>query len=107
MKLLTKEIEKAFERTGRQEEVPDPIVVAKFFYPFGPATWFATEYEPATRTFFGWCSLGLGSDEWGYFSLDELEQTVVYGVHIERDLHFEAKPISKVAPAALAALGRE
>ena len=33
MKLLTKEIEKRFAEVGNQEDVADPVVVAKFFNP--------------------------------------------------------------------------
>lgn len=43
MKLLTKEIETLFAKTGSQENVKDPIVICKFFYPAGAGTWWATE----------------------------------------------------------------
>lgn len=100
MKLMTKAIEAMFAKTGSQEKVKDPIVIAKFFNPVGAATWFATEYDPAERVFFGYATLyGLGSpeDEWGYFSLDELESVrLMAGLGIERDRFFDPKPISEV-----------
>ena len=74
MKLLTKEIEKRFAEVGNQEDVEDPIVVAKFFNPTGAGTWFATEYDPEERIFFGYVSLfNDHNNEFGTFSLDELE----------------------------------
>lgn len=97
MKLLTKEIEKQFKKTGRQEEVEDPIVIARFFYPSGTATWYATEYNPEERMFFGYVSLfNDHNNEFGYFSLDELESIRgQFGLGIERDMYFDPKPLSE------------
>lgn len=102
MKLLTKELLERFAKVGRQEEVADPIVIAKFFNPTGAGTWYATEYDPASREFFGFVSIfGDWNDEWGSFSLDELESyRGNYGVGIERDLYFDEKRISEVVPSA-------
>jgi hypothetical protein len=98
MQLLTPEIEQRFAEVGRQEEVPDPIIIAKYFNPTGTGTWYATEYYPEDRTFFGWVSLFGGSDdELGYFSLDELlEFKGQFGLGIERDLYFGERPLSAV-----------
>lgn len=98
MRLLTKEIENEAQRIGRQEEVVDPIVIAKFFDPMGSWTWYATEYDVEDKIFFGYV---VGSEkEWGSFSLEELEsigQNRILG--IERDIHFEPGPFSEVVPA--------
>ena len=68
MKLLTKELLTRFEKIGSQEKSKDPIVIAKFFNPTGIGTWYATEYNPTERTFFGYVSLfGDHNDELGYF----------------------------------------
>jgi hypothetical protein len=98
MKLLTKELLKDFARVGRQEHTSDPIVVAKFFNPTGAGTWYATEYDPASKVFFGYVSIfGDWNDEWGSFSLAELEEYQgPFGIGIERDMWFESRPISKV-----------
>lgn len=98
MKLLTKELEQRFAKIGRQETVEDPIVIAKFFNPVGRGYWFATEYDPTDRTFFGYVSLfGDWNDEWGTFSLDELEQLrLPLGMKIERDLYFTETPSSEI-----------
>ena len=97
MKLLTKEIEKNFQKIGRQEDVKDPIVVAKFFNPAGGGTWYATEYDPIEKMFFGYVSIfGDHCDEWGSFSLIELESIKGrFGLGIERDMHCGKKPISQ------------
>lgn len=75
----------------------DPIVVAKFFNPTGAGTWYATEWNPEEGTFFGYVSLfGDHCDEWGSFSLSELESVRGrFGLGIERDLHCGEKKISE------------
>ncbi len=102
MKLLTKELLARFAKLGRQEDSSDPIVVAKFFNPTDAGTWYATEYDPASREFFGYVSIfGDDCDEWGSFSLDELESyRGKLGLGIERDLYFDEKKISEVVPSA-------
>jgi hypothetical protein len=98
MKLMTKELEQRFAQVGSQENVKDPTIIAKFFNPAGSGTWYATEYDPRTRIFFGYVSIfGDCNDEWGSFSLDELEAyRGKLGLGIERDLYFEEKPASQV-----------
>lgn len=95
MKLLTKAIEKRFAKIGRQEDVEDPIIIAKFFNPGGIGTWYATEFNPADGLFFGLCDIH--EKEWGYFSLDELTRfRGRWGLGIERDLHFGEKRVSQL-----------
>ena len=66
MKLMTKALEERFAQVGRQESVKDPIVIAKFFNPTGAGTWYATEYYPDDKVFFGYASIfGDWNDEWG------------------------------------------
>ena len=89
MKLLTKAILKRFEEVGRQD-IEDPIVICKFFNPAGAGTWYATEYNPKDKIFHGFASIFGGyNDEWGDFSLEELENyRGPFGLGIERDLYF-------------------
>jgi len=96
MKLLTKELEKRFKEIGEQD-TKDPIVVVKFFNPSGIGNWFATEYDPETKIFFGYVSLFEDHcDEWGSFSLAELEDfTSGLKLGIERDLYCGEKRISE------------
>ncbi len=131
MQLMTKEIEKQFKKTGRQEGNPDPTVVAKFFNPAGSGTWYATELyyvveqsdgnggirtveieaskmngnagKVVDMNFYGYVSIfGDHCDEWGEFALSELQSVKgPFGLGIERDLWFDPKPISKVCPKAI------
>lgn len=98
MRLMTKQLEKRFLQVGNQSELEDPLVIAKFFNPCGAGTWYATEYDPKDKIFFGYVSIfGDWNDEWGSFSLEELESFQgPFGIGIERDLFFDEKPFSQV-----------
>lgn len=99
MKLITKELEKRFAEVGYQDgKGYDALVVAKFFHPASSWKWYATEYEPKPRIFFGYVT-GF-DDEWGYFSLDELESVKgPFGLGVERDLYFKEQPLREVLKA--------
>lgn len=98
MKLLNKSLLKKFAKVGIQEDNRDPLVIAKFFNPTGAGTWYATEYDPKNKMFFGYVSIFQDyNDEWGYFSLTELESLKgPYGLGIERDLYFTPKKASQI-----------
>jgi len=97
MKLLTKELEKKLPALYETDEIPveDKTCHVKFFTPWSNWTWYATEYSPEDRLFFGYvCGM---EKEWGYFSLDELESvTGPVGLKIERDIHFGPVKMDKV-----------
>ena len=97
MKLMTKQLKARFKKIGDQKDEHDPIVVAKFFNPTGAGTWYATAYYPEERMFYGYTSIfGDWNDEWGYFSLDELESIRGdFGLGIERDRYFKEQPSSQ------------
>lgn len=103
MELLTKEVLRNFEKTGSQEGVENPVVIVKYFNPTGAGTWYATEYNPENKTFFGYVSLfGDYNDEWGYFTLDELQEyRGMFGLGIERDMYQKPQPISEYHIASL------
>lgn len=91
MKLLTKEIENKIPKLHEGNRVAH----VKFFTPWAGWTWYGTEYDPEERVFFGYVE-GL-EKEWGYFSLDELEQLRgPFGLKIERDMHFVPKEVGGV-----------
>ena len=98
MELLPQSLIKRFTVVGRQEDVTDPVIVAHFFNPAGAGDWYATEYDPESKLFFGHVSIfGDHNDEWGYFSLSELEAyTGSFGLGIERDRFWQEKPASQV-----------
>jgi hypothetical protein len=96
MKLLTKAIENRLPPLGATDgQGKDATVQVKFFTPWSNWTWYATEYDPKTRTFFG---LVHGfEEELGYFTLDELESIKgPVGLTIERDRHFGTPKLREV-----------
>lgn len=98
MQLLTDELCEHFKKVGCQCEVKDPLVIAKFFNPTGGGTRYATEYDAEAKLFFGFVSIfGDHNDEWGPFSLDELESFPGRcGLGIERDRFFQPKRASTI-----------
>jgi len=90
MELLTETLRERFATIGDQSEESDPLVIAAFFNPCARGVWFATEYNPDTNHCFGYVSgLFPGGDEWGYFSITELESLrLAFGLRIERNIHF-------------------
>lgn len=95
MILITKEIEKAFEKQGSTAEMDmDEIkIICKLFNPVGAETWYLYEKEDSDVY---WCFVNLGDPtyaECGTVSLNELKSlTLPLGLKIERDRHF---PIGK------------
>lgn len=100
MKLLTKQLEKRFKQIGSQDgKMLDAIVIVKFFDPVGSWNWYATEYDPETKIFFGFVDGTF--PEWGPFSLQEFAEFNVQakqnrrrlGLGIERDMHCGEKTL--------------
>ena len=95
MKLITKELEKIFEKypIGSQDGLGGKAkVIAKFFNPAGVGTWLITEAEKTEDgdyEMFGYCHLGDDEmAEFGYISLSELQDIKLpFGMTIERDLY--------------------
>lgn len=91
-----KEVVESLPPLYSQERLGEAAVVrVKFFTPDSNWTWYATEYDPKERIFFG---LVVGFEtELGYFSLDELQSAVgPLGLHIERDIHWQPKTLAEV-----------
>jgi hypothetical protein len=93
--LLPKELLEDFVAQGDTDDQKDPAVLAKYFYPDFSWTWYAIEYEPSDRTFFGFV---VGNEnEMGYFSLDELlGNRGKLGCSVERDLYFKPCQLSVI-----------
>ena len=96
MKLLTKELEAKLPPLYSQDgKGDDALALVKFFTPDSSWTWYATEYDPVERVFFGLVD-GL-EKELGYFRLDELESVKgPLGLSIERDIYFEPTRIKEL-----------
>ncbi len=57
----------------------------------GGCDWYAAEYDPNDRQFFGYTILNgdRQNAEWGYFSFDELREINIQGFQVDRDLYWE------------------
>jgi hypothetical protein len=75
--------------TTEETRVDEKVLLVKFFDPYTQWTWYACEYDPKERLFFGYV---VGQEkEWGEFSLDELESLMMpdrVTSRIERDVNF-------------------
>lgn len=97
MKLLTDEQAKNLPPLYATENIAtkDKIAKIKFFTPDSSWSWYAVEYDKDEKIFFGYVNGHY--PEWGYFSLEELEQTKgPLGLHIERDIHFKEQPFGQI-----------
>ena len=101
MQLLTDEIKSTLPSLYSTENTPahEKQIVCKFFNPMGAGTWYIAEgsYQEDMDTWlvFGYCDLGLGTPEWGYVTLAELESVKLpFGMGIERDIYFSPQTIS-------------
>ena len=96
MLLLTKEILKKLPPiyTNCEKENNQIKVIVKFFLPGSGASWYATEYDPVEKLFFGFANLG-GDEmaELGYFSLKELKSIrhpSISSLKVERDKFWDS-----------------
>lgn len=89
--LMPKELAETVPPMYATEEEDDPIARVKLFS--RAWTWCVTEYDPATGEAFGFVE-GF-ADEWGYFSILEMEalnRSRGFNV-VERDVLFEPAPV--------------
>lgn len=90
MVLMDDEIAEALPNLYTTEHLPagQRMVQFKYFDPCGSWTWYAMEFDPVERRFYG---LVDGFEvEYGYFMLDELESFKgPLGIGIERDLQWK------------------
>lgn len=95
MKLITEGLRKSLPKLYSTEDQKDKLLRLKFFTPWTYWAWYLAEYDPDQRLAFGWVR-GF-EDEWGYFSMDELENLRgPCGLKVERDLNFEPIEFSRV-----------
>lgn len=92
MKLLTKKLEEKIPSIEEAKKSNDPIVYVKYFHPLADWTWFAAGYSGGHF----WGLVDGDFVETGVFSLEEMKALKMLGLGIERDLHFEPKPMSEV-----------
>ena len=95
MKLMTVKLLKRFASKGYPGS-ENTIVLAHYFTPFSNWDWYALEYDPETKIFFGYVK-GL-YPEYGSFSLDQLEKANEGRQLklIERDRYWVEKDIEEI-----------
>jgi len=99
--IFPSELRKIVPPLHSQEGITDPIVHIRFLAAELGWMWYVTEGSPEDDdfVFFGFV-IGV-EEEWGYFWLSELtEARELSGHPIERDLHFEPKPFSRLVAIA-------
>lgn len=106
MKLLPTEIRETLPALGAQDgKGGKAVAYVKYFTPSSSWTWFAISGEPvldesSRQIDFRFFGLVFGHEkEFGYFLLSELEEVRgPMGLPIERDLHFQPRPLEEIAP---------
>lgn len=88
-------------RIHETESMPlkDKVIYMHFF--IADCDWYIAEYD-GEDLFWGFCHLGDDLNaEWGYVSLEELENTKVQGfVEIDRDLDWKERPACEIPKIA-------
>jgi len=95
MKLITKEIEKSFEKYPLYSQDGKKLkakILAKFFLTCSDFTYYVLEAEKQQDTndwlFFGICTLN-GETEYNYLSFNEMASVKNrFGLGVERDMYF-------------------
>jgi hypothetical protein len=99
MRLLPQEVAETLPPlySSEKTEFAEKTVHARFFDPYTKWTWYACEYDPKERIFFGYV---VGQTrEWGEFSLDELESLEMPDgstPRIQRDESFVPSPFENL-----------
>lgn len=88
MQLITSEVGKMLPKLYETEGQKEKVLRLKFFTPWTYWAWYVAEYDAKERVCFGY--VRGHEDEWGYFSVDELEAIRgPSGLRVERDLQFQ------------------
>ena len=100
MKLITKEVEKLFDKYplySQDDKGDEAKVLVKFFNPYGSATWYVLEAsepdEDGDRELFVLATLFGDELEYGYMMLSDILNTRVnvfgHSMPLERDMYFK------------------
>lgn len=111
-KLMTKELEERMPKLYETEEIEtdDKIALVKYYIPHTHAQWFGIEYSKEENIMFGYSSIfhAPGCDEFGYFSLDELESVAVADIyHVERDENFVPTNMKEILKKLYSDIGED
>lgn len=94
MKLINQELAKQIPALYSQEHNTNPMVYVIFSAPWSHWIWYVTEFDGKDFCF-GFVQGDY--DEWGYFSISELESiTGPEGQKIVREAYFPPEPIKQI-----------
>ena len=88
-KILTKKLREKLLKAHEDDpsgERTNPEVIAKIFNPMGRGYWYLIDIDEDGRAF-GLCCLDFA--ELGYVMVQELDEMLVHGLPLERDLYWE------------------
>lgn len=91
-KAVIKEAQAQYEQGSSFKQ----FIVAKFFNPVGSGTWWLMNMEQDEDPDYCWGFAEISDFEMGSFSKSELESFSMFGLGIERDLHFTPIPAWKL-----------
>ncbi|HII06572.1 MAG TPA: DUF2958 domain-containing protein [Methanotrichaceae archaeon] len=79
-------------------EIPFPEKEVLMHFIMDSGEWFAGEYDPNERLFYGYADLRPGRPEWRCFSLDELSglRTSILNLGVERDVCWMPKKVKEI-----------
>lgn len=92
MKLLPKNLKNKLPSIEEAKQKEDPILYVKYFHPMSSWTWFAAGYSDDHF----WGLVDGDFLEIGIFCLSEMKSIRLFELGIERDLHFNPKPMSEI-----------
>ena len=87
---------KALERKLTPPTEGGEVAQVKFFTTFADWTWYAAEYDPDTRRFFG-LVVSPYARELGYWTLDDLMSIQFGYLGVERDKNWEPMALKNIA----------
>lgn len=97
---LTSQILRSTPALYATENVPASEKMIYSHYFVAGCDWYLAELDPETGLAFGHADLGMGFPEWGYFSLVEMEHTLIKGwIVIDRELGFVPKRATELGLA--------
>lgn len=97
-KLLTERFKSKAKYDFNHKVDKDEVFWAKLFDFAGTGTWYVSDYDPISKIGFGFVT-GLAFDEWGSFSIDEMQSIFKLGKPcIEFDVFFEPILVDQIMP---------
>ena len=84
---------------GSTDEIPLEEKMLYMYFQIRKSHWYAAEYDPIQRVFFGYWDLGerLFVEKWRRFAYDPLREMRDGQIEVERDTRWQPKPFRELA----------